>query len=62
MGAFGLTDDSNLALDTTHNEGDASRIRFEVVRNFGVHPVVDGLSAISVSATCTLSGGGRRLW
>ena len=55
MGAFGLTDENNMALDGVHNEGDASRIRFEAGRNFGAHPVVSGLSAISVSATCTFA-------
>lgn len=59
MGAFGLTDDSNIAMDLTHNEaGDPFEIRFEAGRNFGPHPVVAGLTAISVAATCTLSGGG----
>lgn len=56
MGAFGLLDDNNMALDPTHNEaGDASRIRFDVGRNFGGHAVVNGLSTTSVVATCTFS-------
>jgi hypothetical protein len=57
MSAFGIIDDSNIAFDQIHNEGDASRIRFDVGRNFGGHPIVAGLTTISVSATCTLSGG-----
>lgn len=65
MSAFGLTDDSNKALDTTPLQGGLSCwIRFEAGRNFGPHPVVAGLYAVSMSATCTLPGGGgwcRRL-
>jgi hypothetical protein len=58
MSAFGLTDDSNLAEDTIHNEvGNSVWIRLEVGRNFGTHPVVAGLTTISFHHTCTLSGG-----
>ncbi|MGH3843705.1 MAG: DUF4350 domain-containing protein [Pseudonocardiaceae bacterium] len=59
MSAFGLTDDGNFATDTTHNEaGNSYWIRFEAGRNFSPHPVVAGLTAISMHHTCTLSGGG----
>jgi hypothetical protein len=58
IGAFGLTDNSDFALDQLHNEtGNAMHVVFEVGRNFGVHPIVDGLNAITLPATCTFSAG-----
>jgi hypothetical protein len=56
MGAFGLVDDNNLVTDAAHNDaGFPGRVVFEASRCFRPHPVVTGLTAVSVDATCTFS-------
>jgi hypothetical protein len=57
MSAFGLVDDSNLVLDTLHNDGIAEQLRFDVGRNFGSHPIVSGLSTLTAVWSCTLATG-----
>jgi uncharacterized protein DUF4350 len=55
MGGFGVIDDNNMAEDAQHNDGGPGNVIFEASRCFKPHPIVTGLSAISVSAVCTYS-------
>src|SRR5205823_1867732 len=58
MGAFGLTDDDNMAIDVLHNDGAGGLcgdVVFEASRCFKQHPILGGLAAVSVDAVCTFS-------
>lgn len=57
LGAFGLIDDNNLALDALHNDGPVGgHVIFSDAQHcFAAHPIVSGLKSIVNDATCTFS-------